>query len=285
MTQHRAQPTRLRVCLVGPALLAAGALLAGCSGTNIGATISPSPTAISGTVSLWHYWTDREAKLVQQRIDAFTAAHPGVKVDVHPAQDDLKLSQVMAAGSSDVDVAWLASPLQLGTLCPSGTFMNLQPYVDRDHVDLALFTQVARTSTTFNDVRCSMPTLADTYGLYFNKTLLNAAGITTPPKTLDDLENVALKLTTYNDDGSIKTLGFNPLMGFYQNKAEAYAPLFGGTWMTNGKSSLNQASWIKFMNWQKSLSTRSAIRNSRHLRLDLVTNSRQIMPSRADKWP
>ena len=36
---------------------------------------------------------------------------------------------------------------------------------------------------------------------------------------------MALKLTTYNADGSIKTLGFDPLMGFYENSAAHWGPV------------------------------------------------------------
>ena len=32
-----------------------------------------------------------------------------------------------------------------------------------------------------------------------------------------------MKLTTFNADGSIKTLGFNPLMDWYENQASQYS--------------------------------------------------------------
>ena len=43
---------------------------------------------------------------------------------------------------------------------------------------------------------------------------------------------MALKLTTYNADGSIKTLGFNPLMGYYENsRRRTGRPSAGATWL------------------------------------------------------
>ena len=69
-----------------------------------------------------------------------------------------------------------------------------------------------------------MPVLADVYGLYYNKDLLAAAGYTEPPKTLAELTDMAVKLTTFNDDGSIKTLGFMPLLGYYENAESHWAP-------------------------------------------------------------
>ena len=76
-----------------------------------------------------------------------------------------------------------------------------------------------------------MPVLADDYGLYYNKDLLGGGRHSEPPKTLDELERMAVKLTTYNADGSIKTLGFNPLMGYYENAAAHYGPAAGAKWL------------------------------------------------------
>ncbi|MGO7983476.1 extracellular solute-binding protein, partial [Rhizobium johnstonii] len=58
---------------------------------------------------------------------------------------------------------------------------------------LTQFSDTVRSYTEFNGVRCSMPVLADVYGLYYNKPLLAAAGYTAPPKTLSDLEDMATK--------------------------------------------------------------------------------------------
>jgi multiple sugar transport system substrate-binding protein len=61
-----------------------------------------------------------------------------------------------------------------------------------------------------------------------------------------------LKLTTYNADGSIKTLGFNPLNGSYENGAAHYGPIAGATWANSaGKSALNSPEWKEIMTWQK----------------------------------
>ncbi|WP_286346859.1 extracellular solute-binding protein [Frondihabitans sucicola] len=77
--------------------------------------------------------------------------------------------------------------------------------------------------------------------------------MTTPPKTLDELEADGLKLTTYNADGSIKHLGFNPLMSFEENSPEHFAPMINGSWLTkDGTSKIGtSAAWKKLIAWQK----------------------------------
>ncbi len=244
-----------------PRLLAATAIpavaalsLAACSGGTSSATTavaSTAPAEVTGTISLWHGWSDREAEAFQSVIDDFEAANPGVKVDVHPGQDDSKLAKVISSGG-DIDVALSSSIDNLGTFCSSGGFRDLGPYVTRDGVDLTQIPDTFRNYTAFEGTQCSLPVLADVYGLYYNTDLLAAAGYSAPPKTFSELEDMALKLTTYNADGSIKTLGFDPLLGFYENTATQLAPTVGATWTKDGKSAINSPEWRDLLTWQKS---------------------------------
>ena len=69
-------------------------------------------------------------------------------------------------------------------------------------------------------MQCSLPALADAYGLYMNTKMLKAAGFTQPPKTLSELTAMAKKLTVRNADGSLKRVGLNPLFGHYETFAD-----------------------------------------------------------------
>jgi multiple sugar transport system substrate-binding protein len=236
------------------ALAAAVTLVAsGCSAAATNTAIdATAPAKLTGTVSFWHFFSDREAKVVQSVVDDFEKANPGVKVDVHSGQDDEKLQKAIAAGNS-VDLGLSYSTDIVGNFCSSGAFRDLGPYITRDKVDLSQFSDTVRSYTEYKGTRCSMPVLADDYGLYYNKKLLAAAGFTEPPKTLGELKTMALALTTYNADGSIKTLGFNPMMGFYENAASHFGPLAGATWLKkNGNSAIGgDPAWTELMKWQK----------------------------------
>ena len=61
--------------------------------------------------------------------------------------------------------------------------------IERDKVDIDQLLPIVRSYTEYNGTRCSMPMLADTYGLYYNKKMLAAAGYDAPPKTLSELED------------------------------------------------------------------------------------------------
>jgi multiple sugar transport system substrate-binding protein len=244
--------SRKSLSITAAAAIAAMAL-AGCSGTASGQAITTTaPTKLSGTVSLWHSFSDREAGVIAGVAADFEKANPGVKVDIHSGQDDTKLATGIASGAN-IDVAISFSTDSLGSFCSTGAFRDLGPFIKRDNVDMTQITQIAKNYTSFGGNQCSMPMLADVYGLYYNTDLLKAAGFTQPPKTLDELETMGLKLTTYKADGSIKTLGFNPLMGVGQNNAAHFAPTVGANWMKDGKSAISSyPGWKEFMTWQKS---------------------------------
>jgi len=237
---------------VATAALAATTLLAACSGGGSNTTVGPAPTKLEGTVSLWHFFSDREAKVIQSVVDDFEKANPGVKVTVHSGQDDDKLQKAISAGNN-VDVGISYSTDIVGSFCSSGAFRDLGPYIARDKVDLSQFSDTVRSYTEYKKTRCALPVLADVYGLYYNKKELAAAGFTAAPTTLDELEAMALKLTTYNADGSIKQLGFDPLMGFYENSAAHWGPSTGAQWLKpDGKSAIGgDAGWTEIMTWQK----------------------------------
>jgi multiple sugar transport system substrate-binding protein len=100
-----------------------------------------------------------------------------------------------------------------------------------------------------------LPLLADTYGLYYNKALFQKAGITQPPRTLDELAADAKKLTVRNPDGSLKVVGFDPFIGFYENVPERWITSYGAKWTdAQGHAILaQQPGWTKWLKWQKKL--------------------------------
>ena len=79
---------RHRLALPAATVLVAALGLAGCSSGSGGSgttAASAAPTHLSGTVSLWHFFTDREADVVQQAVDSFEKANPDVTVEVQSA--------------------------------------------------------------------------------------------------------------------------------------------------------------------------------------------------------
>jgi multiple sugar transport system substrate-binding protein len=227
-------------------------VLAGCGSGSDGHVAAAPPSKLQGTVTLWDFFDGREAGDIQKAADLFQQQNPGVHVDLHQGQDDDKLQQAISAGQP-IDVGLSYSTQIVGSFCASGAFRDLTPYIQRDGVDLNGLAQTPRQYTAFDGKQCALPVLADTVALMYNKDAFAKAGITSPPKTLDDLEADALKMTTYNPDGSIKTLGFDPLMGFYENIPEHFSPMVDGQWFgSDGKPAIGTSpGWKALIEWQK----------------------------------
>ena len=218
--------------------------------TTSASPLPPPPAKVSGTVVLWHFFTDREAKAIQSVVDDFEKAYPAIKVVVKSGQDDTKATQAIAAGKGpDVDLSY--STDITGTFCSDGAFKDLGPYIARDKVDLSQIPKAVQSYTEYKGIRCEMPFLSDTYGLYYNKTLLAAAGYTSPPKTMSELTAMAEKLTKFNADGSIKVAGFVPTVGYYEDVPAHFAPTYGATWQKpDGSSNIGtDKNWQPYLNW------------------------------------
>jgi multiple sugar transport system substrate-binding protein len=206
------------------------------------------------TLTVWSGFQDRELKDVEAVFAKFHEAHPNITIKSQGGQDDDKITQAIRGGNAP-DVAISFSADNIGKFCGSGSFQDLDPYITRDKVDLAQIPEATKSYTSYEGKRCAMPMLADVFGLYYNKKMFAAAGITSPPKTMSEMAAAAKKLTTFNADGSIKVAGYVPTPGYYANTAKVLAPQFGASWQDDkGKSSLaTSPGWSEMLNWQKDL--------------------------------
>ena len=96
--------------------------------------------------------------------------------------------------------------------------------------------------------------MADVYGLYYNKPMLQAAGISSPPKTTTELAADAKKLTV-RSGSSITRVGFTPYIGFYENSGAHFGPLWNAVWQQpDGKSAISSdPGWAQTAEWVKQL--------------------------------
>jgi multiple sugar transport system substrate-binding protein len=245
------------VPLIAAVTITAAALAAcgGSGGSGNSKATAPATAAADHTpvtITIWSGFTDRELGILGKTLDTFHTSHPWITVKSVGGVDDDKIVKSIRAGNAP-DVALSFEADHIGTYCSSGAWINLGPYITRDKVDLSQIPKASLEYTQFNNDRCAMPALADTYGLYYNTDLFKAAGYTDPPKTASELLQMAVKLTTYNPDGSIKVLGFDPLWGVMEMAPAHVAPLWNAQWEgSDGKSNFAaDPHWAAMIQWQK----------------------------------
>ncbi len=77
-----------------------------------------------------------------------------------------------------------------------------------DGYDLSQILEAARLSVTYKETMIAMPFNSSTILLYYNKSAFDEAGITAPPRTLDELASTALKLKRTDAKGRVTRYGF-----------------------------------------------------------------------------
>lgn len=239
-------------------LVAALALLAAAVGGFTKGTASAGTTASARAdatnLTVWVGWSARELNEFKKVVAEYDAKNPNVQVKVVGGINDDKIIAALRSGNGP-DVVSSFTSSNVGLYCSSGGWIDLAPYIKQSKIDMNQFPASTRYYTQYQGKRCALPLLADVYGFYYNKALFKKAGLSGPPKTMQQLTQYAKKLTVKNADGSLKVVGYDPEFGFYQNTSGAYQPSFGATWFDkSGKSSLStDPAWKRLLQWQKGL--------------------------------
>lgn len=173
----------------GGANPSASAAVAGC-GTYAG----PAATI---TYAIWGDTTELANQ--QKIVDAFMATEPNIKVKVTVADWDTywdKLQTGLAGGNAP-DVFLMDGPL-FPDYQTRDQLLDLTPLIERDGFDTGQLADLAVTDFTAADGHLyGLPRDMSTVGLYYNKTMFDAAGIAYPDTTWDwaKLVSVATALT------------------------------------------------------------------------------------------
>jgi multiple sugar transport system substrate-binding protein len=218
--------------ILGTAVLAV--TLTACGGTPS----SPGSSAASGgTVTLeFAQWWEPEmpAGALRGIMDQFEAANPGIKVTLLSGPFADTQQQVVAGAAagtlSDVvglDGSWVSDLVKQGAITDLSTLMTQNGY------DPA---QLASTVTGTNGDTYMIPVVNFVYPMFVNNTLLNQAGVTTPPSTRGDFEADAKAVTNADQNvyGWVLPLDLTVANGI-QNDVMSWVWASGGSMMKNGK--------------------------------------------------
>src|SRR5919204_3450900 len=237
-------------------VLAAAAIAALVAVSSRGAATAAPAASKVDKLTVWVGWQARELRGFKSVVADYDKKHPEVQIKVVGNINDTKITNAIRSGNAPDVVSSFTSSM-VGVYCGTGAWINLQPYLSKDHVSLSQFPKTTLYYTQFKGKRCALPLLADSYGLYYNKTLFKKAGITRPPRTFSELTADAKKLTQRSGN-KIKVIGYDPFWGFYSGNftdMTNYAPLFGAQYYdSKGKAALaSRFAWSKLLRWQKSL--------------------------------
>jgi multiple sugar transport system substrate-binding protein len=248
-----------------PIALGAAVLLATAACTSTGGSttasapdvaIKPGDDHAATTVTVWSFThLPNEVKAFQTAADRLHTRYPWLTVTLVQNKDDADFTKAVAAGAPP-DVFVSNSPDSVAKFCQNKTVADMNPYLKAAGIDAAkTFPAGNYQYMRYQGKQCALPLLTDAFGLYYNKAMFKAAGITTPPKTLDELRADAEKLTIKKPDGTISQWGFVPAEAYNVNNTLYEGVLTGSAFYDgNGKSTLaSDPNWAKLLTWAQGM--------------------------------
>lgn len=178
-------------------------------------------------VNYWHIHTGDEAKVEDELIAAYNASQDKYEVVGLSMNDQQKL--IVAMSSDEGPDVIFSSNANLTTYYFNGLLQNLQEYAERDQLDMGQWTEKSLESCTFDGNLYALPNAGGSaIMMYYNKDLLEEAGYSEPPTTMEELYEMSEKITKLDENGDIETFGY-PLFPLASARQELiYA--FGGRW-------------------------------------------------------
>ncbi|MBI1961227.1 MAG: extracellular solute-binding protein [Parcubacteria group bacterium] len=215
-------------------------------------------------VTLKYWQVFNEPSDFTDTIAAFKRTYPHINVTVRKLRLDEyedAIVRALAEGNGpdiiSVQTAWLKHYQNLLAVMPASVTLPAT-VVDGNKTAVALSTvklpssQDLRTAfvdtvapdVTLNTQIYGLPLSVDTLGLYYNRQLLNQAGVTSPPRTWEEFKNAVKLLTTQDRNGNIVQAGAALGGSRNINRAPdilAVLMMQNGTEMAkNGKAAFNQ---------------------------------------------
>ncbi|TDB97572.1 sugar ABC transporter substrate-binding protein [Nonomuraea longispora] len=191
MTERR-DDVRRRRSILGTSLAVVVAMgLSACGGGGDGSAGASKTVRVTLAN---HVWTENIKKALPE-----FEKQSGLKVEVTQLGEDQLSDQYnvkLNAGSSDIDVM-MYRPLQEGKLFAKNKYLaDLSDRVKSQTWNFGDFQAGPVEATTYEDKPVGVPIITEQEVLYYRKDLLDKAGLSAPPKTLDELKAAAAKIKT-----------------------------------------------------------------------------------------
>lgn len=205
---------RIRMVLALVIVCACVFNLVGC-GASKKSTASDNGEEVA-TLKFMYFGSAMEKEAVVKMVEKFEASHPNIKIEPMHVPDsdyDTKMA-TLVSGNNAPDIAYLNVPqmfnwAQEGKIMALGDFIEKDPAVKpEDRLDVGKY--------YLGDKLMAMNTAMETVVLYYNKEILEEAGIPTPPTNVEDawtweeFVEIAKKLTVDNNGKHPDDPGFDP---------------------------------------------------------------------------
>ncbi len=193
----------------------------------------PKPAPDPHVITVWQPFGASEQPALDHLVAEFERSHPGIKVRMSYASNDLTSSQKLflaIAGGVGPDVTFVDGQ-QLSEWAARGALADLSQSFGKSGLRPKEFWTPRWQESTFRGHVYALPWGADpNFAFVWNKDLFKKAGLDPekPPRTIDNLDRMIDRLTVVNSQGSIVALGMNPWEWTGANSLFTWGYAFGG---------------------------------------------------------
>jgi multiple sugar transport system substrate-binding protein len=192
-----------------------------------------------------------EKKIVDDQIAKFKEKYPNIDVQIETIVGDyMQKLQTELASNTAPDIFYLDS-MPAPQLMSSGVLEPLDDYIKKYNVDVNDFEPALLSAFQWDGKTYGLPKDFNTLALFYNKDMFKAAGINEPPKTWEELRDVAKKLTK---DG-VKGLVLSADLARF----DAFINQNGGSVYQDGKVTLNLPENAQALDFYVSLITKDKV--------------------------
>jgi multiple sugar transport system substrate-binding protein len=222
---------------LAPLALVAALGLSACSSPGTSGADFSTDSAASITYAIWD---ENQVPALDANIAAFNEIYPNVDVtiDITPwAQYWTKL-QTQASGDTLPDVFWMNGP-NFQLYAANDQLEPMTNLIDNGEVDLANYVTSLNELYTYDGVQYGLPKDFDTVALWYNKAILEQAGVSIPDETWtwDDFKTAAKTVSdTLGDQGiyGVATGLTGGQEGYYNTILQAGGSIISADGKTSG---------------------------------------------------
>lgn len=177
-------------------------------------------------LKFWYYHKGEEAKWHEELTKRFNDSQDEYIVESFSVPDKQKYTVAMSSNDSP-DIIELTNQ-DVTSYVANGMLESMDTLIKDVDVDLTPFSKQALEATTIDGKQYGLPWSSIVIQMYYNKDILKSIGYDEPPKTMEELYEMAEKATTLDKDGNIDILGY-PLFPLASARQEGVYG-FGGRW-------------------------------------------------------
>lgn len=220
----------------------AACLLAGCGRFGSGAARDGRTV-----LRVWSGWVGVEEEAFERMVRMFNESQRRYYVEnFSTVEDDTRVFRAITAGTPP-DLFFLWQTSYIGALAANGAVMPLDDLFRRSGMREGDFVRGALEQCRYRGKLYAVPYLIDASALYWNKDVFAQAGVdpNRPPRTLEELVELAGKLTKRTSRGGLERLGFQP------PQIHEVIGLFGGRLADpgTGRITANDPRNVKALEW------------------------------------